>query len=235
MTLATPLDPHAHALTLAGEGLEARRTGALWWPSRRWLIVSDLHLGKSERIARRGGTLLPPYETAETLGRLADEAAALRPEAVICLGDSFDDLDAEAGLPPEEAERIAALAAGRRWIWIAGNHDPGPLSLPGEHRSDLREGALVFRHEALADGRPEAEAGIAEISGHFHPKARVVAGGRRIARPCFVATAQRLILPAFGAYTGGLDARAPALERLAPEGLALLTGRRVLALPLASL
>lgn len=224
-----PFSPH-HRFALAGEGLEARASGALWWPGRRWLVVSDLHLGRSERIARKGGALLPPYETAETVARLAAEVAATRPRAVVCLGDSFDDLEAGAGLPAAEAERLAALAAGRRWVWVAGNHDPGPPELPGEYAAELREGALLFRHEA-----GEVPAGGGEVSGHFHPKARLVAGGRRVARPCFVVGGGRVILPAFGAYVGGLDARAAPLARLAPEGVALLTGRRVTAVPLGAL
>lgn len=225
----SPLSP-SHPFTLFGERLVARPSGALWWPERGWLTVSDLHLGKSERIARRGGALLPPYETAETLARLAAEIEAVRPAAVICLGDSFDDLEAGEGLADDAAERLAALGAGRRWIWIAGNHDPAPLGLPGEHVATLTAGPLVFRHEAgaLADGR-------GEVSGHFHPKARLAAGGRMVSRPCFVVGGGRVILPAFGAYTGGLDARAAPLARLAPEGVALLTGRRVVAAPLAAL
>ncbi|MEM6439276.1 MAG: ligase-associated DNA damage response endonuclease PdeM [Pseudomonadota bacterium] len=225
---ASPPSPH-HRFDFAGTKLEARTSGALWWPERRWLVVSDLHLGKSERMARRGGALLPPYETAETLARLAAEAAATEPACVLCLGDSFDDLDAQAGLGEAEGARLAAMAAGRRWIWIAGNHDPGPLALAGEHRAELREGPLVFRHEAAA------EPGGGEVSGHYHPKARLVASGRRVSRACFVVSGPRLILPAFGCYTGGLDVRAPALARIAPSGTALLTGRRVIAAPLEAL
>lgn len=231
MTAAPPSPSHRFAL--GAETLEARPSGALWWPSRRWLAVADLHLGKSERLARRGGPLLPPYETAETLRRLGDEIAALAPAAVICLGDSFDDEAAGEALPAEAAGRLAALAAGRRWIWIAGNHDPGPLSLPGEHRGELAEGVLTFRHEAAAEA---PGLGRGEVSGHWHPKARLCAGGRVLSRPCFVVSrAGRVVLPAFGAYTGGLDARAAPLRRLAPEGLALLTGARVVAAPLSAL
>ena len=230
MTLAPPRpDPApasgALAFALAGERLEARPSGALWWPERGLLTVSDLHLGKSERIARRGGTLLPPYETLETLDRLAGEIAATAPRAVVCLGDSFDDLEA-AALPPAQAERLAAMMAGRRWIWIEGNHDPGPAGLGGEHPAELREGPLLFRHAAA---EPCGEA--AEISGHFHPKARTRGGARR----CFVLAPPRLILPAFGRYTGGLDISAPALRRAAPRGLALLLGARVAAAPLEAL
>ena len=115
-------------VTLAGARLAARASGALWWPDERLLCVADLHLGKSERLARRGGALLPPYETAETLDRLAAEIAALAPARVVCLGDSFDDSAAGAALAPDQAARLYALAAGREWIWIAGNHDPAPGS-----------------------------------------------------------------------------------------------------------
>ncbi|MDF2231372.1 ligase-associated DNA damage response endonuclease PdeM [Albimonas sp. CAU 1670] len=212
----------ALSATLAGETLEARPSGALWWPARRLLTVSDLHLGKSERIARRGGALLPPYETQDTLDRLAEEIAALAPATMVCLGDSFDDL-ASAALPEAEATRLAAMMAGRRWIWIEGNHDPGPVPLGGEHLAELREGPLVFRHEAHLD---VAEPG--EISGHYHPKARLRGGARR----CFVLSPPRLILPAFGRYTGGLDVGSEALRRVAPRGLALLAGARVVAAPL---
>jgi DNA ligase-associated metallophosphoesterase len=228
--MTAPDSDPCHAFALAGETLVARPTGALVWPARGLLCVSDLHLGKSERLARRGGALLPPYETEETVARLAAEVAAVRPERVICLGDSFDDGEAGAALPEGAAARLAALTAGRRWIWIAGNHDPAPPDLPGEHRAELRAGALVFRHEAGA-----LEDGVGEVSGHWHPKARLTARGRRISRPCFVVSGARAILPAFGAYTGGLDARAAPLARLAPEGTALLCGRRVVAAPLSAL
>lgn len=213
---------------LAGEEVEARPSGALWRPGARMLVVADLHLGKSERIARRGGPLLPPYETAETLDRLGEEIARLGPRRVVCLGDSFDDLAASA-LPVPEVEALARLMAGRRWTWIEGNHDPGPTALGGEHLSTLRDGALVFRHEAADAGATPP--GAAEVSGHFHPKARLAGGARR----CFVLAPPRLILPAFGRYTGGLDVGAAALRRVAPAGLALLVGAKVMAAPLERL
>lgn len=210
------------ALHLAGEALVARASGALWWPAARTLAVADLHLGKSGRMARRGGALLPPYETQETLGRLDAEIAALDPARVVCLGDSFDDLTA--GDELDEAARLwlVRLAAGRAWVWIAGNHDPGPLALPGTHLAEWRAGGLTFRHEA----GPGPQSG--EVSGHYHPK-HGVAGQ---VRPCFLMGAGRLILPAFGTYTGGLPATDPALVALTgPGALAVLTGRRALALP----
>lgn len=216
-------------ITLAGASLFARASGALWWPERRLLVVSDLHLGKAERIARRGGTLLPPYDTAETLTRLEDEVAHTSPATVICLGDSFDDDRAAGMLPPGVKERLLRLMAGRHWVWIAGNHDPGPTLPGGTHKAELYEAPLTFRHEAVADC-------VAEVSGHFHPKATLSIGGRRVSRPCFLADDRRIILPAFGAYTGGLAANAPALSALmGPGAIAVLTGPRICALPLAAI
>jgi hypothetical protein len=205
---------------LAGERLEARPSGALWWPAARLLAVADMHLGKSARMARRAGLLLPPYETAATLARLAGEIAALDPAVVVALGDSFDDAAAGAELAAADAAEIEALAAGRTWRWIAGNHDP---ALPGRAaRAAWQHGPLVFRHIA-------APGASGEISGHYHPKARLAGP----ARPCFLADAARVILPAFGAYTGGLSCDAPELAALmAPDALAVLTGAAARARPL---
>lgn len=203
--------------------LEPRPSGALWWPGARLFCVSDLHLGKAERMARRGGGLLPPYECAETLGRLDSEIEALSPETVLCLGDSFDDGPAVESLAEEHRLWIARLMAGRDWIWIAGNHDPAPLSLSGRHLGVYSRGPLTFRHIAEAD----SEAG--EISGHYHPKARV--GGVR--RPCFLIDRQRMILPAFGTYTGGMDLSEPALTGLMRnDARAILTGKTQAILPM---
>ena len=205
-----------------GQRLHARSSGALWWPGPRWLIVADLHLGKSERMARRGGALLPPYETAETLDRLAAEIAALDPAGVVSLGDGFDDDEAGRHLPVEVCARLGGLARGRDWLWIGGNHDPGAVgaALPGRSLSAWT-GDLTLRHEARAPGP--------DISGHFHPCVRL-AGQRRRA---FLIGARHLILPAFGAYTGGLSAADPALARLVPRGLAVACGgARPLVVPL---
>jgi DNA ligase-associated metallophosphoesterase len=215
-------------ISLAGATLAARASGALWWPAERLLCVADLHLCKSERLARRGGALLPPYETAETLDRLAAEVALLAPARVVCLGDSFDDCAAGEALARADAERLTALIAGRDWVWIAGNHDPAPPALHGRHLGELRLGPLVFRHAAAAAPEP------GEVSGHYHPKLRLPLPVRAVTRPCFLFDSRRLILPAFGAYTGGLRTDAPALRRLlGPEARAVLTGDPCVTLPLA--
>ena len=209
-------------LDFAGERLSARASGALHWRSEGVLVVSDLHLGKSERIARRGGALLPPYETAETLDRLTRDLSDTGARTVICLGDSFDDLAAGASLDDAHRDTIRRLQAGRRWVWIEGNHDPGPLEIGGTHRAELRLGPLTFRHIAARG----TEAG--EISGHYHPKARL----RAARRPCFMVDARRMILPAYGCYTGGLDWTTPVLRGLFEDkAVAYLTGASVLAVP----
>ncbi len=217
-----------HDFTLNGADLTARASGALWWAGPGMLVVSDLHLGKSVRAARLGGALLPPYESRATLDRLAAEIAATAPRTVLCLGDSFDDLDAAGELDEGDSDRLSALMAGRRWIWIAGNHDAAPVAIGGEHRGELVEGPLTFRHIARTD------AGPGEVSGHYHPKMRLATRAGRVSRPCFLADRRRLVLPAFGAYTGGLSARDDALAGLfGPDAIAIMTGTRCAALPLA--
>ena len=208
--------------SFCGETLSAMPSGALYWAAQDMLVVSDLHLGKSERIARRGGTLLPPYDSEETLARLADDIASAFPATVLCLGDSFDDLIAAEALSDAIRTRLTSLQAGRRWLWLEGNHDPGPVDLGGTHLNEVTEGPLKFRHIAEAGTEP------GEVSGHYHPKARL----RRASRPCFMMDDTRLILPAYGSYTGGLDWTTPVLRDLfAEKAIAYLTGRQVLAVP----
>jgi DNA ligase-associated metallophosphoesterase len=211
-----------HALVFHGETLHLMPSGALHWPAQRALTVSDLHLGKSERLARRGGMLLPPYETRATLEKLDHDLDATGATRVICLGDSFDDLAALDGIDEPSRLWLTRLMAGRDWTWIIGNHDPGPVEIGGTHRANLRLAPFTFRHIA--------EPGqTAEISGHYHPKARLAGQ----ARPCFLADANRLILPAYGVYTGGLPTGDAALTRLmSKDALAILTGPRVLAIPM---
>lgn len=210
------------ALNLADQTLHALPSGALFWPAEKLLVVSDLHLGKSARLARRAGALLPPYEGRATLEKLDADISATATQTVICLGDSFDDLAASEELAEDDALWLTRLMAGRKWIWIEGNHDPGPLALGGSHMGEVKIGPLTFRH--IADAKQSHE-----ISGHYHPKARLA--GR--AHPCFLADHQRLILPAYGAYTGGMWSEAEVLIGLMqPSALAILTGQKARAIPM---
>jgi uncharacterized protein len=210
-----------HPFTLAGADLLALPSGALFWPAQALLCVSDLHFGKSERLARRGGSLLPPYETRATLERLDADIEATCARCVVCLGDSFDDLAAAEGLDPADQLWLTRMMAGRQWIWIEGNHDAGPVDMGGSHLAALSLGPLRFRHIATPD--------TPEISGHYHPKARLAGRSLR----CFLLDQHRLILPAYGAYTGGLWSHDAALTQiLQPEALALVLGKTVLAIPM---
>lgn len=211
-----------YSFTLNGTPLTALPSGALYWPAENLLAVSDLHFGKAERLARRGGTLLPPFDTTETLSRLDADIAATNPAAVICLGDSFDDLDAANALQNADHLWLTKLMAGRQWTWVEGNHDPGPINLGGTHKADLALGPLTFRH--IAD---PARSG--EISGHYHPKARIAGQSRA----CFLLDQNRLIMPAYGAYTGGLWCDHSVLTTLMqPNALAILTGPRAIPIPM---
>ena len=209
---------NGYEFTLAGAPLLALGSGALFWPAQNLLCVSDLHLGKSGRRGSLGEATLPPYETRDTLNRLAADLALTQAKTVICLGDSFDDRAAADALPDSEKDWIRTLQAGRRWVWIEGNHDPGPVDMGGTHLAELPLPPLSFRHIAQS-----AQSG--EISGHYHPKATVSARGRRISRPAFLVDSDRVIMPAYGTYTGGLRASDPALSSLMRnEALAILTG-----------
>ncbi len=215
-----------HAFAFHGTLLHALPSGALHRPDARMLVVSDLHLGKSARLSAVGGAQLPPYENRETLQRLDSDLSATGATRVICLGDSFDAAGIDALLPEDDLMWITRLQAGRDWTWITGNHDPAPVALKGHHRAEHREGGLTFRHIATADT-------AGEVSGHFHPKARLSARGRSLTRPCFLFDAQRLILPAYGAYTGGLHCdSAPLSTLMAGDAQAILTGPRLYAIPM---
>lgn len=199
---------------------------ALWWEAAGLLCVSDLHLGKSDRVARRTGALLPPYETQDTLDRLSDVVEHTNARIVVCLGDSFDDLAAADSLNDDARMTIARLQSGRRWIWIEGNHDPGPVEFGGVHLAEFSEGPLTFRHIATQDTR-------GEISGHFHPKVSLCVRGKLISRPSFVFDSQRLLVPAFGAYTGGLRTTDPAIsELMQPDAQAIMTGQSLHQIPM---
>ncbi|MGJ8589102.1 MAG: ligase-associated DNA damage response endonuclease PdeM [Yoonia sp.] len=211
---------NAYHFDFCGTRCSALPSGALHLPAHNMLCVSDLHLGKSERIARRSGVMLPPYEVQETLQKLEADITATQPQQVICLGDSFDDLDAAGSLDEDARLWLTRLQAGKSWVWIEGNHDPGPIDLGGTHRAEMTVGTLTFRHIATAD--------TAEVSGHYHPKHRVA--GR--SRPAFMFDHQRLIMPAYGAFTGGLNSQAAALRKLFHgQTIAILTGHKAIPVP----
>lgn len=213
-------------LSFAGVPVRLDPSGALWWPEHRLLVVADLHLEKGSAFARRGA-LLPPYDTSATLTRLERLVAALVPLTIVSLGDAFHDRRAAETLDESALRRLRVLIEGVRWIWIAGNHDPQPPpGLGGEALPDLVVDGVRLRH--LPDGD-----GDAEIVGHLHPKARMAGARRRLSRPCFAGTPHRLVLPAFGAFTGGLNVLDPAIAGLFPDGFDawLLGDARVFRVP----
>jgi DNA ligase-associated metallophosphoesterase len=193
---------------VAGVTLVADLFGALFWEEERLLVVSDLHLEKGSSFAARG-VLLPPYDTVATLGRLAAVIARYDPCSVVALGDSFHDRDAHDRLSAPDRDAITALQAGRDWIWISGNHDPAlPVSLGGVVAHEVAVGGIAFRHEPTG--------AVGEIAGHLHPKARVSTRGRSMERRCFACDGARAVMPAFGAYTGGLSIRDAAFSKIFP-------------------
>jgi uncharacterized protein len=193
-------------MEVAGVAFVADLSGALFWEEESLLVVSDLHLEKGSSFATRG-VLLPPYDTAATLSRLAAVVARHDPRMVIALGDSFHDRDAHDRLSAPDRDAIAALQARRDWIWISGNHDPAlPSELGGVVANEVAVGGIAFRHE------PTGAAG--EIAGHLHPKARVSRRGRSMERRCFACDGVRAVMPAFGAYAGGLSIRDAAFARI---------------------
>ncbi|KIZ33000.1 MULTISPECIES: ligase-associated DNA damage response endonuclease PdeM [Rhodopseudomonas] len=206
--MALPQGGGEPCVSIAGVELYADLSGALYWQAERLLIVSDLHLEKGSSFAMRG-VLLPPYDTVATLGRLGAVIARYDPRRVIALGDSFHDREAHGRLSDGNRDILAALQARRDWIWISGNHDPAlPSDLGGAVASDVAIGGIVFRHE------PTGAKG--EIAGHLHPKARVSNRGRSIERRCFASDGMRAVMPAFGAYAGGLNIRDAAFARIFP-------------------
>ncbi|MYL98632.1 ligase-associated DNA damage response endonuclease PdeM [Novosphingobium sp. FGD1] len=217
----------AGANTAAGTGASTgARASALYWPRERALLVADLHLEKASFFARTG-QMLPPYDSRETLERLALAVRRTGARRVFALGDNFHDSAGPDRLEPHAAGMLAALTRALDWVWITGNHDPHlGAEAGGTRMEELVTGGIALRHQALP-GTAEGE-----VSGHFHPRLVVQARGRRIARPCAVNSGNRLILPAFGALTGGMDAADPAiLSALQPadaiEALVPAQGRLV--------
>jgi DNA ligase-associated metallophosphoesterase len=193
-------------LDVVGVSFIADLSGALFWEEQSLLVVSDLHLEKGSSFARRG-VLLPPYDSAATLALLGLVIARRNPRMVIALGDSFHDRDAHNRLSTADRAAIVVMQARRDWIWISGNHDPAlPSDLGGVVAHEVAVGPIAFRHE------PTGASG--EIAGHLHPKARVSTRGRSMERRCFACDGERAVMPAFGAYTGGLSIRDAAFAKI---------------------
>ncbi|HEY1145538.1 MAG TPA: ligase-associated DNA damage response endonuclease PdeM [Allosphingosinicella sp.] len=216
--------------SFSGFELMALPQGALFWPAREALLVADLHLEKASWFAR-AGQMLPPYDSIATLADLTAIVAATDAREIWCLGDSFHDRDGCDRLPEEARAMLTALTASTRWTWIIGNHDPGFADhCGGAIVEEAVVDGLVLRHEAdPAEARPE-------LSGHFHPKLRISLRGRQVSRRCFVTTPRKIILPAFGALTGGLDAHHPEIVRaVGPDAEALVpVADRLLRFPIAA-
>ncbi len=184
-------------------------SGILYWPAERLLVVSDLHLEKGSSFAARQNLFMPPYDTQATLETLTPKIEMLQPETVISLGDSFHDRDASARLPDEYRQQLSRLMQGREWVWINGNHDPEPpRELGGIFCQSLQVGNLNFIHE------PHKQFTQGEIAGHLHPCAKIRRRGKAVRKRCFVSDGKRLIMPAFGAFTGGLNIRNEAYSEL---------------------
>lgn len=226
----------APPVAIAGDGVAVKLgdalvtalpEGALWIEGAKTLIVSDLHLEKGSSFALRG-QMLPPYDTFAALKKLEALMARLEPDIVVSLGDSFHDGGGVARMGADDRALLQAMIGRCDWIWVEGNHDGrAPEILGGVVRDTLHIGALVLRHE------PKAGAAPGEIAGHLHPCAKVSGRGRSVRRRCFATDGARLVMPAFGAFTGGLNVCDEAFAPLFPEGvLALVLGKaRVLPAP----
>ncbi|BCB21063.1 metallophosphatase [Bosea sp. ANAM02] len=213
---AVPAKKHeeaSEAFMLGRLALVPDLSGALWLPEERTLVVADLHLEKGSAYAARG-VMLPPYDSAATIAALAGAVRRHQPARVIALGDSFHDRDAENRLAPEMRAALGALQQGRDWLWITGNHDPAiSRAMGGESAAEIMLAGVTLRHEPTA-----SEDGY-EIAGHLHPAAKVRMRGRAIRRRCFALSARRCVMPAMGAYAGGLNLRDAVFRPLFRTGL----------------
>lgn len=212
-------------IRMAGHSVVLDHSGAAWLPETGDLLFADLHFEKGSAFASRGQGMLPPYDTADTLRRLEQVCARLRPARVICLGDTLHDLAGEVRMSDGDRGRLARLVSAQDWVWVAGNHDPEPpADFGGEAVAELRVGDIMLRHDV--ETGPDATLPAGEVIGHYHPKAAVRVRGRRISGRCFATDGRRLILPAFGAFAGGLNVREPAIsELLSADFRAYLIGR----------
>ena len=216
--------------SFAGETFEATPEGTLFWPARNALLVADLHLEKASWFARLG-QFLPPYDSHATLSALTREVERTGATRLFCLGDSFHDSFGCERLPADARALLTELTMGLDWTWIVGNHDPGFADhCGGELADEVELGGIILRHEAIrCEPRPE-------MSGHYHPKLRLNLSGRRVSRRCFVVSATKIIFPAFGSLTGGLDAHHPEIMgSVGPDAAALVpVSDRLLRFPLAA-
>lgn len=207
----------AAPIHLAGHRLLLDPLGGAYWPDAHVLAVADLHFEKGTACARQG-QLVPPWDTGATLDRLARLLRRYHPRTVVALGDSFHDRHGAARMSAADSARLRAMATAAEFIWVLGNHDPTPPEgLPGLAAAEHTQDGLTFRHEAVPHHRARPGPAV-ELCGHHHPKASIETRAGRITRPCFVADPHRLMLPALGAYTGGLDVGHPAIARLFPRG-----------------
>ncbi|WP_297800668.1 ligase-associated DNA damage response endonuclease PdeM [uncultured Brevundimonas sp.] len=213
----------SHQIVVAGEPCVLRAAGTLWLPQHGTLVVSDLHLEKGSAYAAKG-QLLPPYDTRETLDRLLAEVADTEAKTLVLLGDSLHDMGAVSRIPVAEREAVIDLARSLDLVWISGNHDPdGGAAFGGRSTDEMQLGNLTLRHE------PQAGSQTGEVAGHLHPCAKVKGAGGAVRRRCFLSDGNRLILPAFGAYTGGLNVLDAAYEGMfAPKVCAYVLGRKVI-------
>ncbi|MCB1461460.1 MAG: ligase-associated DNA damage response endonuclease PdeM [Nitratireductor sp.] len=227
-----PLEERAETaeFSFGGIAMACDWTGCLFLFEERILVVSDLHLEKGATLASQG-RLIPPYDTKATLRALQRQIGTWQPRAIVSLGDSFHDGEASGRMPEIFRDELKAMMRGREWVWIAGNHDPAPpAELGGTHCGELSVGPLTLRHEPASAARrsehdarqpglfePDLAGSGFEISGHLHPVARIVRRGKAVRRRCFVSDGARMIMPSFGAFTGGLNIREPAFDGLFDE------------------
>ena len=198
-------------ISFAQETFRPDASGALYWPDREMLIVSDLHFEKGSSFAQKG-VFLPPYDTRATLTMIEDLCRRFAPKTILSLGDAFHDTDAQSRMEKTDRDRLGKLCARHRWIWVLGNHDPEPPEALGDEAvEEIKFGPIEFRHEASPLDHPIDGA---EMSGHYHPAALIRTEGRTLRRRCFVHDDQRMILPAMGAFTGGLNILDPAVKVL---------------------
>jgi len=216
--------------SFAGHDFLATPEGALYWPAQSALLVADLHLEKASWFARFG-QMLPPYDSIATLSGLQRDIERSGATRLFCLGDSFHDRFGCDRLPSDARELLTSLTENVDWVWITGNHDAGFIDhCGGRIEEEVQLSGIVLRHEAV-EGDPAPE-----MSGHFHPKLRLAMKGRNVSRRCFVASTTKLILPAYGTLTGGLDAHHPEILRKVGPGASALVPvtNRLLRFPIAA-